>query len=311
MATATIKEFDDIKISTQTIIGISNLNINIEKLFHVFRISPYRVIEKRRGRKRKDEVDPVPEILPTGSIVAVKFGDAIRGVDTKQRKKRCKFFRNALTIVMFVDGKLVNYKISKNGKFQFTGCKDGRHAIECIKHMWSHIHEHDYAIINAKLNEEDVLYTINDNKPMVTVRFLTVMTNIDFNIGFSINREKLDVFVNSNTHYNSLLETSFGYTGVNIKIKVPELIDFPIEHMSFDPVQKTWVHETVMYSDFLRVDPTYSKYGNKNRYNTFLVFHSGNIIMSGFNPKYMADCYRDFGKLLIDNRSRIEEQLTT
>ena len=55
------------------------------------------------------------------------------------------------------------------------------------------------------------------NGAVFTVNFITVMTNIDFNVGFIVNRENLDKYMNQQTEHNSLLETSFGYTGVNIK----------------------------------------------------------------------------------------------
>lgn len=300
--------FEDIKISTQTIIGISNVDINIEKLFHKFQIHPYTVIEKRRGRKRKNDVEKKPEILPDGSIITVKYGDTIRGVDTKQKKKHGKFFRNALTIVMFMGGKQINFKISKNGNFQFTGCKDNRHAVECIKYMWNQIHIDDY---NLKLYDNEPLYTLKNGHQQFTIKFLTVMANIDFNIGFPINREKLDLFVNSNTHYNSLLETSFGYTGVNIKIKVQTPFDFDITCLEYNLKQKIWNEYQLSYFKFIESDTCYQKYKTKYRYNTFLVFHSGNIIMSGFNPKYMKDCYQEFRKLLVDNRLAIEEKIKT
>lgn len=304
---ADIVNFEDIKISTQTIIGISNLNINIDKLFHKFQIHPYTVIEKRRGRKRKNDVEKKPEILQDGAIITVKYGDTIRGIDTKQKKKHGKFFRNALTIVMFIAGKQINFKISKNGKFQFTGCRDIKHAIECIKHMWEQIHSVDTK--NSLINDTDSLYDLKNGDKNFTIKFLTVMANIDFNIGFPINREKLDSFINSNTYYNSLLETSFGYTGVNIKIKVQNPQDFNIECIEYNFETKSWLDSSISYSEFIETESAYQKYKTKYRYNTFLVFHSGNIIMSGFNPKYMKNCYQKFRKLLIDNRESIEEKI--
>lgn len=299
-------KFDDIKISTQTIIGISNLTINTEKLFNKFQIVPYKIIEKRRGRKKKSEVEQVQETLDDGSIITVKFGDTIRGVDTKQYKKQGKYFRNALTIVMFMDKKLINFKISKNGKFQFTGCKDVRHAIKCIQYMWEQINTGEYKI-NVKLDCNQSMYEFQDDSKQFTIRFLTVMANIDFNIGFPINREKLDIFVNSNTEYNSLLETSFGYTGVNIKIKVIDDIDFSINCMTYDDKKSEWVVNQILYSEFVTLNTEYKKYKDKLRCNTFLVFHSGNIIMSGFNPDYMRECYLKFRSLLVKNRKHIEE----
>ena len=46
------------------------------------------------------------------------------------------------------------------------------------------------------------------------------MRNIDFGLNFYVDREKLDEYFNTCTDYHSLLETSFGYTGVNIKIPI-------------------------------------------------------------------------------------------
>ena len=48
--------FDDIKVSTQTIIGISNLEIDLEEIYNNLPITPYKLIKKRRGRKRTNEV---------------------------------------------------------------------------------------------------------------------------------------------------------------------------------------------------------------------------------------------------------------
>lgn len=310
-----IPNFDDIKISTQTIIGISNLSINTEKLYRKFIVTPYTVIEKRRGRKKKDDVHIEPQIPIDGSIVTVKFGNLIRGVDIRQKKKQGKFFRNALTLVMALEGKFINFKITKNGRFQFTGCKSISHAKECIKHMWNQINTSEY-LLQAKLSEDDEMYKYIDNSEVFNIKFVTVMTNIDFNIGFPINREKLDEFINSESIYNSLLDTSFGYTGVNIKIKVTQELDFDIPCQKY--VGDTWQEYSVKYSDFLRDEnvknaesgskvPT--KYDSKTRYNTFLVFHSGNIIMSGYNTLFMKDCYTQFRTLLQNNRKHIEEVL--
>lgn len=303
-----VPNFEDIKISTQTIIGISNLTINTEKLFRKFIVTPYKVVEKRRGRKKKDDINIEPEILPNGNIITIKFGDLIRGVDINQKKKQGKFFRNALTIVMFMDNKLINFKITKNGRFQFTGCKSIDHAKKCIQYMWSQINTPEYQI-QIKLNESEKLYEfIDKHDDVFDIKFLTVMTNIDFNIGFPIDREKLDEFINSQSVYNSLLETSFGYTGVNIKIKVNTDIDFELPCQKYDKSEHKWIEYGIKYSEFLR-DPKNQKYNNKCRYNTFLIFHSGNIIMSGYNTLFMKDCYKQFRKLLQDNRKHIEELL--
>ena len=292
-------KFDDIKVSTKTIIAFSNLEIEIENLFYKLPITSYIVIPKKRGRKRREDCPNPNEKLEPGSIITVKYQDNARGVDikAKKNKKSKKYFRNALTIVMVIEkNKLINFKISKNGKFQITGCKNDEHAELCVKYFWNHLKD---------LNE---IYRINGD--ILKVLFLTVMTNIDFNIGFYVNREALDNYINTNTSYNSLLETSFGYTGVNIKI--PMKIDPNMEISSIHWIESNWENHTIRYTEYLNglspKDLQHAK--NKKKFNTFLVFQSGNIIMSGMIKKYMEPFYDNFFEIIENCKHKIKENLT-
>ena len=89
-----IQNFDDIIVSTQTVIGNINIEIkDIGYLFEILTITPYEVIEKRRGRKKNGEIVKKEVILEDGKIITVKFEDKIRGVDLKKSKgKKVKFF---------------------------------------------------------------------------------------------------------------------------------------------------------------------------------------------------------------------------
>jgi len=136
------------------------------------------------------------------------------------------------------------------------------------------------------------------------------MTNIDFSIGFFINRQKLDELMNKDTSYHSLLETSCGYTGVNIKflldtkwweIEVPVIVCKNIEdsvlfwEKSFEPLNT--------------VTNISQEIKQKKKYNTFLVFHSGNIIMSGITKETMEKHYQIFVDLLHKWKPLIEEKI--
>ena len=110
---------------------------------------------------------------------------------------------------MFIsDKKTINFKLSKNGKIQMTGCREDNDAHICITNFFTMLFN------SCCKNYLNLLGTNND------IYYYTVMTNIDFNIGFEINRQKLNELINAHTEYNSLLETSFGYTGVNIKMPI-------------------------------------------------------------------------------------------
>lgn len=236
--------------------------------------------------------------MEDGDIISLKYRDKVRGVNLKKTPGR-KFFRNALTVVMYVDDKFINFKLSQNGKFQITGPKKTDHAVKSIKTFWELI------------RDDNELYTYKKGEKVFRVIFLTVMTNIDFNIGFNVDREKLDTYMNEFTKYNSLLEMSFGYTGVNIKFPLDKKLDFYAPRISY--IGGKWESDTITYDTYLETLSVeeYNKQINKNRYNTFLVFHSGNVIMSGMIKKYMKDEYNQFIKIMKGCKEKFEEKLDT
>ena len=193
---------------------------------------------------------------------------------------------------MKVDEKFINFKISKNGKFQMTGVKYDEQAVKCIKFFW-----------------EKIRKIQSFRKKQFPVTFINVMTNIDFNVGFIINRENLDKHMNELENFNSLLETSFGYTGVNIKFPLRDEIETDLPKLSYDG--EKWSDTVVKYRKYLDTlsDEARFKEDAKKRYNTFLVFHSGNVIMSGMIPKYMKPVFNKFVDIIKNARSEIEEKL--
>lgn len=296
------ESFDKIDISTETIIGKTNCKINISELFSFLPVVPYQVVPKKRGRRPKDEKKVEPQKLEDGDIITLKMGDNIRGVDLKTKKKSTNnnYFRNSITIVMSCDNKLINFKISKNGKFQFTGCKNDTHSHRCLSSVINYIYStpHNKKIISLPLNTR------------LEVIYLTVMANINFSLGFCVNKENLDDYVNKNTEYYSLLETTFGYTGVNIKIPLPDLNKIPITKMTLIS-DREWNRENITYQDYLTLldEKEKNKENGKSRYNTFLVFQSGNVILSSPHKECMRDTYFEFLRIINTCRTVIEEKI--
>ena len=142
------------------------------------------------------------------------------------------------------------------------------------------------------------------------VTFITVMTNIDFNLGFIVNREELDKYMNQSTKYNSLLETSFGYTGVNIKFPAHGYKNNALlPHITY---RGSWTDEMITYDSYYKglSEKDQAKTKQKDKYTTFLVFHSGNVIMSGLDKQHMEDTFTEFINIINDCKSVIEEKLT-
>ena len=203
-----------------------------------------------------------------------------------------------MTVVMVVDGKKINFKMSRNGKFQMTGCKLDKQAEDCVKHIWDYI------------KDEKDIYTLPEKEPFEAL-FIPAMRNIDFSLGFVLDREKLDEYFNTSTPYYSLLETSIGYTGVNIKIPVNKPItDLKIRKITWK--NGKWLKpKLVLFEEYLdRLNPKdKQKKLDKERFNTLLVFHSGKVIESSMCEEFARDCYHEFIKIIRENFKVFEERL--
>lgn len=301
MAADNASQFDRIDISTQTIIAKTNWKINIAELFSHLPITPYEVIPKKRGRRPKEEKKVEPQQLFDGQIITLKLGDKLRGVDLKMKKKSGdNYFRNSITIVMFCDGKLINFKVSKNGKFQFTGCKNDIHPHRCLEYVRSYI---------AQVPDQKIM-THPGNAPLEVV-YMTVMSNINFSLGFCINKESLNEYIYHHTEHNSLLETTFGYTGVNIKMEIPDVQDIPMIRAVFDEKTDQWEEQIITYAQYVQTldEKEQAKERSKHRYVTLLVFQSGNVIESAPHKSCMKAAYLNFLSLIDKCRPLIEEKI--
>jgi hypothetical protein len=317
--------FDSIKVSTKTVIITSNLNVDIEKLFDTLEIYDHEI--SRMGKIKKTEIETmlrshwptqIPIMkkkdkfeaycqrmnVPTGTIMSVEHENFVRGMKLIAKKvkggvnKKTKYFRNAITIVMFIDNKFINFKLPRQGKIQMTGVKDDTQITSCLKYLWLH------------LNKHPTLFSLLDDVTKLITTIRIVMTNIDFNLGFTIDRENLDRHINNNTTFYSLLETSFGYTGVNIKIPFKHR-NTNIATLVYDLTNDEWNEGVITYEEYLLTltPKDRKKELKKRRNNTFLVFYSGTAIMSGMTKEYMKDVYFTFIKLIADARHSIEEKL--
>ena len=270
-------QIDEIKVSTKTIIASTNCCFDIVKIFHTF---------------------PLGMVVENGSVEIMYYQNEYKGVvsaDFNPRKKRS--FRNAINIISVVDGKKVNFKLSKNGKFQLTGCKFEKHAITVVSSFIKNVFRHCRDSVD-----------IVDKSKDISVYFQTVMTNIDFPLGFAVDRQKLDDIMNKNTPFHSLLETSFGYTGVNIKFPIQAGwwdLRIPVMTCHEDDLE-AWTESEEKLSAMMEITDAIRA---KKKYNTFLVFHSGSVIMSGMTKETMRHDYNLFMSIMKTWKKNIVENL--
>lgn len=298
-------KFEDITVSTKTFIIVTNLTINLQNLHDFLPITNYTIVPKKRGRKKKITVEDPNIDIKEGSIITNQYGNSIKGVLLKKKKKNkpssIKYFRNSLTEVVKIAGKFINFKVCRNGVFQMTGCREDKHAENCVKIFWDMIQPHQNHIYNFK-NDSDIFHAL----------FFPAMSNIDFSLGFNVDREKLDQFFNTN-FYNSLLETSIGYTGVNIKFKNKiSILDIYIKELS--KKNNDWQEiKLIKYKEYFETLSPKMKQKiiekDNNRHNTFLVFHSGKCILSSVCKEFSKDSYYEFIDIIKNNYYHFQEKL--
>jgi hypothetical protein len=332
-AELTFPKFEDNKVSTKTVIVVTNMAFDITALFNHLPVVEYTMQPKRRGRKKKpDGFDPNCS-LPSGSIITLKLENKIRGIDLNHKKttkrltqrNRGKFFRNSLTIVMLVEGKKVNIKACANGKLQMTGCKATAHVEAAVHCLWDYIKDYSpsvYVLTSDVAGEPEPfppaagvgaadVATFHKKRHLQMV-IIPAMRNIDFALGFTVNREELSNFMNLKTDHISMLETSFGYTGCNCKVKIPSSIrNMPLRRITLDD-DGEWIKDTVSYDEHLRRSPEKERrrHFEKDRYITLLVFYSGRVIMSGINAALMRGPYYDFLNIIREAYPLIREDGT-
>ena len=288
------RDFKELKVSTRTVIATANVEFDIEKIFQEI-----PMIQKMVPPVLKMEKEGDDQMVHT-RIDTMYYKNRTRTWTSRgifQNEESAKSFRNALNVIMLLGGsKKINFKVSKNGKFQITGCKSLDHARVAT-----------FSFLNI-LTEYCPEYIRLHDGNRIRVFFQIVMPNVDCGTGYCINRQSLDKIINKQTPYHSLLETSFGYTGVNIKFPVQTNwyeLDVPIIDWEINQPGTLSLYEKPLKS--LVEEPLQKK----QKYNTFLVFHSGQFIMSGMHEGTMRQDYERFMGILRNFQPQIRENLET
>lgn len=325
-----VPDFDSIQTSTNTVVVISNVCVDLDKFYHNIPVTEEIYdFKKRNSKHQKDESIPNQTTIPCGSIISVqrKMDQTVqyRGNMLKKTEGQ-RSFLNCVTIVMLVEpDKLVNIKVCRKGKFHITGAKCESHYVNPM--LWL------YLQMTKNSSENSSICTIppNENPHFV---FNVVMRNYKFDIGFAIDREKLDSFINQETSFVSAFEV-FINPSVNIKIPADLLYDDKMRKVTiFDckvqgkidnqnnKIQSMQSMQSLNYNNEWNIEyeKGYIKYGEylenlpikerqrvlkKKRYHTFLCFSEGSCILSSKGSQ-MPSVYRQFLDLIYENREKFE-----
>jgi TATA-box binding protein (TBP) (component of TFIID and TFIIIB) len=283
--------FEQYPVSTQTLIVSTNVMIDCQRFYD--QIEPALVSKPHNGKSRMwvQQEDHVQD----GEIVFAQYKTTHKGTVFKKISE--KYFLNSVTVIMKVRDKFINIKVSNKGKLQITGCSQHSYAVTILKEFWKRI----------QAQPDTWTYQSGD---VFTSVIIPVMCNINFSIDFQINREALNTIINTRTAHVSILEPSDGYVGVNIKIAIQEE---PLEQIDLDQYVYTesneWIQGKSKFTDYIETLTVkeQKKKISKCYVNTFLVFYSGKVIMSG-GISYLnrKRAYETFMDIIHHYRSEIQ-----
>lgn len=280
-------------------------------------------IERKNNRKKKIEnvfsIDDKQEDIPSGSIVCVKWKNQERGTiiktasivrnSNRKKNKRDKYFLNSITTIMYFNNdkykdKLINLKITNTGRIQMTGCKEDELTISCINTLIQSMNSvKEWTGIELYSINHTLASSFITTKDVVIILY-TVMKNKNINIGFKVNREKLDNLINKNYHeYISIFDGTTSGAGVNIKTKILKWEkNLPMYILN----DKNEIKQEEIDSEKVISLFTKSNKNKENKYHTFLCFKSGSCIHSGRGDD-MKEALEKFVGILYQNRTEIED----
>jgi len=203
-------------------------------------------------------------------------------------------FLNQVTIVLCINNRIIN-SMMFNSKFKLAGNKLFRDAVETLMIIWEEF------ISKHKANWK----FINDTDKDVHFLYEQVMRNVDFKLGFPIDKRNLNSLMNKkefshNVHLSKCEPTSDTHVNIKMYTKKPE--NFYYNVLSYENANN---HDPKFIKSKERL---YAKEKSKsNQYITFIVFSSAEIILTGRYNDVMKEKYEFFVDIATKYKEQIEE----
>lgn len=246
-------------------------------------------------------------------------------------------FRNQTSVHITPNGTHFLHMMVFKNCIKVAGAKAPRHTLECVKKLWYNyiipsgsfvfnpkipkpVKSHSEPIVKKtsirEINTILPLYrsktigSIPTSENLLILKCRTSMMNFDFEIGFTVDKDKLDSLVGTGKFSDMIMlctrdNTSSSNTNVNIKM-MPNLTDCKYPSLIIDinnSSGKAFTHCDLVDDNLSRKTP------KTEPSVTFIVFSSGKTILTGINYTHMKICYQYFLNMMKENRSLIEEKI--
>ena len=337
-----VPEYKDLKTSTRTVMVYTNLCFDLKKIFESIKITDIEapLTKKKKNVDKKRLVAPYGAVIslqkenqirgidlrkakkhwcPACQVVIVKEEREVKvntveerlvlvpGTDIKEIQYFCNKcesyfalrqlkkiinFLNQITIVLSIGHIILNIMLFKNN-FKIAGCKEDDDAVESTMILWQNyvLHSKGWAQIPDEKNPKFV--------------FSLVMRNVDFRLGFFIDRKELNRLMNHKKYANKIFMSqheSTAHTNVNIKMYAKKPDGYMYDCLVIPKKKESYFVK-------LQHNPYKPKKKKKPKYTTAIVFSSSEIILSGRYEETMRKAYEFFVKAAVSNKTLIEEKL--
>lgn len=268
----------------------------------------------------RPETSPDPNGKKKKILTLTEFLVDVEGTDIRRIKYHCSkcqkdyeqhelkkigHFLNQLTIVLSLGNQpILNIMMFKDN-LKIAGCKGDDDAKEAVLILWE-----DYI---SKIKDSFKYKRSEDAVGGSKFVFETVMRNVDFKLGFMINREALNTLMNRLEFSDKVKMSQYeatANTNVNVKMHSHKPIDFLYDCMIFPTEGKGKGKGKPRLIDVTTIDykkPKKPKRGGEN--TTFIVFSSSEIILSGRYDENMKEMYEFFVNTAFTRRGEIAERL--
>lgn len=219
-----------------------------------------------------------------------------------EETKKINHFLNQFTAVVSIgeNQPLLNIMMFKDN-LKIAGCKSVDDAVEVLLILWQ---DHMLRIPDAfKLKKG------GKNHRFV---FEPVMRNVDFKLGFPIERPALNYLMNEDKFRDKIHMSQYestGHTNVNIKMFSVKPPGYKYDCLIIPSDTKRSPFFIKLDNIPYRSDKKNQKDASKAKYVTFIVFSSSEIILSGRYNSNMKEMYNFFVQTAFTNREEIEEHL--
>ena len=203
------------------------------------------------------------EINVDEDLTHVLYRKREKGEKKKRKvKPNPKNFLNCIFLTFRSSCKKVNLKLFKNGIIQLTGCKSVDHSKSVLLSFWKVVRK----------------TTLRHRFDHLECYLVSVMRNINFNLGFSIDREKLGNYVVNNSNSYVISRVVGGFIGMRFVILVESIKDMPVYRIKIE--KDIEEGETVKYEEFSNPN------SDAKKYITVTIFQTGRVLFSGPHEKY-------------------------